>query len=237
VMLELGDEDLVARAQRSPQRFGQQVDAVGRAPREHDLLAAGGADEALDPIARGLVELGRLLAQRVDRAMDVGVAARVVLRHRLDHRARLLAGGRRIEVDERMAVDDPLEDRKVAAGLLVESHRPSACWSTEIGSVRQRRRLGRMSACSTARTSSTPSAAAAGAARPSTSSATTSAEAVQIAQESPAKRAAATLPSSTRTIIRPRSPQSGLTSSATPVAPASSPRKRGRRQRSRMVSL
>jgi len=73
--------------------------------------------------------------------------------------------------------------------------------------------------------------------RPSMSSARTSAEAVQIAHESPAKRAALTRPSSSFTCIRTRSPHSGLTSSAVAVAPGSSPRKRGRRQRSRIVSL
>src|SRR6185369_2868470 len=101
-------------------------------PREHDLFAAGSADEALHPVARGLVELGRLLAQRVDRAMDVGVAALVVLRHRLDDRARLLAGRCRVQVDEPVTVDLAREVREVAARLLVESHGPSACLSTVI---------------------------------------------------------------------------------------------------------
>src|SRR2546430_8631558 len=47
--------------------------SIGGAAREDDLLARRRADEALHAVARDLVELGRLLAQRVDRAMDVGV--------------------------------------------------------------------------------------------------------------------------------------------------------------------
>src|SRR5207249_12263834 len=47
------------------------------------------------------------------RAVDVSVAPRVVLAHRLDHRPRPLARRGRVEVDERVAVDDPLEDREV----------------------------------------------------------------------------------------------------------------------------
>jgi hypothetical protein len=122
VVLHVGDEDLVPRPERPAQRLGHQIDAVGGPAREDDLLAARRADEALDPVARRLVQLGGLFAERVDRAVHVGVARRVVLVHRLQHRAGLLAGGRRIQVDERMAVDRPGQDREVAAGLLVESH-------------------------------------------------------------------------------------------------------------------
>src|SRR6185295_15451003 len=111
--------------------------------------------------------------------------------------------------------DHPAQDRKVAAGLFVESHLVSACWSTVSGRLTQRSRVGRTSVCRMVSTSSVVSFTASATDLPSTDSATTSAEAVQIAQESPAKRAAATCPSATRSIRRTRSPQSGLTSSAT----------------------
>src|SRR5262249_26770469 len=156
--------------------------------------------------ARLLVELGRLLAQSVDRAVHVGVAGRVVLGHRLEHRPWLLAGGRRVQVHERVAVDHPAQDREIAACPFVESHRVNACWSTVRGSVTQRSRVGRTSVWRIVKTSSLVSFAASAADLPSTDSATTSAEAVQIAQESPVKRAAATCPSATRSITRTRSP-------------------------------
>src|ERR1043166_7654407 len=169
--------------------------------------------------------------------MDVGVAALVVLRHRLDDRAGLLAGGRRVEIDQAVAVDLPLEDREVAARLLVEPHDPSACLSTVIGSVTQRMRVGRMSACRTASTSPASSARASDAAWPWIISVRTSEDAVEMGHESPVKRAASTTSPASRTITRTRSPQSGLTSSAEALAPGRSPRKRGRRQRSRITSL
>jgi hypothetical protein len=68
--------------------------------------------------------------------------------------------------------------------------------------------------------------------------ATTSADAVQMAHESPTNPAFSMRPSGpTVSIMRTRSPQSGLTSSATALAPGTSPRWRGLRHRSRMTSL
>src|SRR2546430_6112121 len=111
MMLHLRDQDVGPRPERPAEGLGDQADPVGRAAREDDLLAARRADEALDAVARRLIELGVLLAERMDRAVDVGVAPLVVLAHRLDHGARLLARGSRVEADQRGAVDDPLEGR------------------------------------------------------------------------------------------------------------------------------
>src|SRR5262249_53908551 len=225
VMLHVRDQDLVAGPEGASDRFGDDRDRVGGAPREHDLFASAGADEPLHAIARNLVQLRCLLTQRVDRAMHVGVRRLVVARHRLDDAAGLLTRRRGIEVDERPPVDHPLEDRKITSRLFVERH-ANALASTLIGNVTQRIRVGRTSACSTPRTSAAPRATASARERPWTSSDRTSAEAVQIAQESPANRAALTRPPSSVSCMRTRSPQSGLTSSAIAVAPGSSPRNR-----------
>ena len=94
---------------------------------------SGRVDEAgdLDP---GLLVLGgRLLADRVDAAMDVGVVLAVVVRDGIDDDVRLLAARRRVEVDERMPVDLLLEDREVGPDRVrVEAGRAGAV----------RRRLG-----------------------------------------------------------------------------------------------
>ena len=227
VVLQLRDDDLVALREGPPDGLRDEAETVGGAAGEDDLLAARGADEALDRVARQLVELGRLLAQGVDRAVDVGVAPLVVAVHRLDHGAGLLARCARVEVDERMAVDDPLQDREIRARLLVESHArlvPLSAWpSTESGRVTQRIRVGRISRLEhvehvgNARGPRRPPAT-----RPATRSATTSADAVQMAHESPTNPAASMRPSgATVSIMRTRSPQSGFTSSATALAPGS----------------
>ena len=64
----------------------------------------------------GPLVLGRrLLADRVDAAMDVGVVLAVVVGDGIDDDARLLAGRRRVEVDEAVAVHLLVEDREILA--------------------------------------------------------------------------------------------------------------------------
>src|SRR5262249_40144558 len=122
MMLELRDDDLIALREGPPDRLRDEPEAVRGAAGEDDFLPAWRADEPLDRVACDLVELRRLLAQGVDRPVHVGVTPLVVPVHRLDYRAGLLARRARIEVDEGVPVDDPLEDREVRARLLVERH-------------------------------------------------------------------------------------------------------------------
>ena len=68
--------------------------------------------------ARRLVAARRLLGDRVDAAVHVGVRRRVVLVHRVEHRLRALRGGGGVEVDEAVAVDLAVEEREVRAGSL-----------------------------------------------------------------------------------------------------------------------
>ena len=76
VMLEVGDQDLVAGDARRPREaLRDQVDRLGRAAHEHDLVAGARVDERRQPVARRLVEPGRFLAQGVHAAVDVRVVA------------------------------------------------------------------------------------------------------------------------------------------------------------------
>jgi hypothetical protein len=70
VVLELGDDDLVPALQGAPDRLRDQAEAVRGPAREDDLFAMRRSDEPLDAVARQLVQLGRLLAERVDRAVE-----------------------------------------------------------------------------------------------------------------------------------------------------------------------
>ena len=72
------------------------------------LLGAGAAilvSRVPHPVPGALVELRRLLAQRVDRAVDVGVRPLVEEPHRVEDRTRLLGRRRRVEVDEPVSLD------------------------------------------------------------------------------------------------------------------------------------
>ena len=128
VMLEPRQHDLVAGLQhRSAVALRDQVDAVGRALGQDDRVRVGGIEERRRLLARAFVEPGRALAQQMRRAMDVRVRVAVVVVGRLDHRQRLLARVRAIQIDERLAVHQLRQDRKVGADLRdVEASRPSA---------------------------------------------------------------------------------------------------------------
>ena len=89
------------------------------------VCASGRVDEARGLRARALVERGRPLAQQMRRAMDVGVGVAIVVVHRLEHRRRLLAGVRAVEIDERLAVHALGQDRKVRPDLLHVEARPA----------------------------------------------------------------------------------------------------------------
>ena len=117
VVLHLGEDDLVAAADvLAAPRIRDEVDRLGRVAGEDDLVAVRRVDEPPDAGA-GLLVLGRrLLADRVDAAMDVGVVLAVVVGQRIDDDRRLLAGRRGVEVDQRVPVDLLLEDRERRRG-------------------------------------------------------------------------------------------------------------------------
>ena len=116
VVLHLGQDDGVAAVDVAPApRIGDEVDRLGRVAGEDDLVAVGRVDEPRDLDPGRLVCGGRLLADRVDAAMDVGVVLAVVVRDGIDDDLRLLARRRRVEVDQRVAVDLLGEDREVGS--------------------------------------------------------------------------------------------------------------------------
>jgi hypothetical protein len=120
VVLHLGDEHLVARAQiGATPGVGHQVDALRRAAGEDHLAAVGRVDEAGDLLPRALEGRGGFLAQRVHPAVNVGIVAPVVVVHGLDHRHRLLAARRIVQVDQRRAAGHrALEDGEILPNQL-----------------------------------------------------------------------------------------------------------------------
>src|SRR4029077_4829536 len=116
----------------------------------------------------------------------------VVALNRLDLRARLLARRGRVEVDERMPVDDPREDREVAPAALAQDHGVtslvSAPWSTVSGRATHFIRDGRMSESSRSRMLSIVTSRTRAAGWPAAISSSTSADAAEMAQQSPVQR-------------------------------------------------
>ena len=94
VVLELGDQDLVARPDRErggpgrrgvADRVGDQVGGLGGVPGEDDLAGIG-SDEGGDPRPGALEGIGRLLAEQVRAPVGGGVARDVVRALGVEHR-------------------------------------------------------------------------------------------------------------------------------------------------------
>ena len=110
-----GDQHLVPGLDPgAPEAGGDEVDPLGGAADEDDLLAAFGVEELGDAAACALVGERRLLREPVDPAVDVGVLLLVVAGHRGDDGARLLRRRGVVEIDQRLVPHPPREDGEVA---------------------------------------------------------------------------------------------------------------------------
>ncbi len=113
-MLQVGDDDLVTGLQvLAAPRVRHQVDRLGGAAHEHDVLRRWRPDEFGNGVASLLVGVGGPCRQFVRGTVDVGVLVRVERHQPVDHHLRLLSGGRVVEPDQRLSVDDLFEDREV----------------------------------------------------------------------------------------------------------------------------
>ncbi len=92
VVLHLRDHDLVVLADATAvtQRAGDQVERLGGVLGEHDLVAAGRADEPGDLVASRLERLAGLAAELMHRPGDIGVVQPVVVVDRPNHALGLL---------------------------------------------------------------------------------------------------------------------------------------------------
>jgi hypothetical protein len=92
-------------------------------------------DEVAHALARAFVGVGRARRELMRRAMDVRVLVLVEVRDAVDHRLRLVRGGRVVEPHQLLAVDALLQDREVAAhGVDVERRmRPLPASGTALG--------------------------------------------------------------------------------------------------------
>ena len=114
MVLHHRDDDLVAAAQVSaPVGVGDQVDGLGGAADEDDLLRIGSVEKARHRPPRGLVGVGRPLAEQVHAAVHVGVLPGVIANQPVQHHLRLLRRRGVVEINQRLAMDLRAEDRKV----------------------------------------------------------------------------------------------------------------------------
>ena len=125
VVLHHRDDDLVSRTNANASvGLRHQVDGLGCAPHKDDFLGLGRVQEAGGRFPRFLVGVGGPLAQQVHTPMHVRVLVRVVANQSIEHHLRLLRRRGVVEIDERLAVREGAQDRKVFADAAHVERRP-----------------------------------------------------------------------------------------------------------------
>ena len=115
VMLHLGEENDVARAHMGvAPGAGHQVDALGRAAGEDDLVRRR-ADVGGQAFAGTFVGSGGAVAQFVQAAVDVAVVLFVIVIEAIQNGSRLLRSGGVVEIDEWVSVDLLVKNREIPA--------------------------------------------------------------------------------------------------------------------------
>ena len=116
VVLHAGDDDLVAGLDRAAAETARhQVDAFGGAAGENDFLDAGRVQKGAHLFPRALVGGGGSLRQQVNAPVDVGVIAGVTPADGVDDRFRFLHRGGVVQIDQGLAVNPLMQDRKIGA--------------------------------------------------------------------------------------------------------------------------
>ena len=106
VMLKGREDDPVARLEIGrPPAAGHEIEGRGGAGREDDLAGLARVEEALHPGAGALIALRRPLGQAMHPAVDIGVVLLDEAGYGIDDGAGLLGAGRRVEIDQGMAMD------------------------------------------------------------------------------------------------------------------------------------
>src|SRR5437667_9250190 len=99
----------------SAPRLRDEIDALGRSAREHDLVCTRCADVVCDAPPRFFVSLNCARTEQMQPTMHVGVLMLVKIPERLDHCPRFLRGCGAIEIDQGMPVRPLAENREISA--------------------------------------------------------------------------------------------------------------------------
>ena len=119
MVLERGQDDFVAGVDElAPVTVHRQVDRFGGAAGEDHLALLARVDEARERAPRLFVFGGGDLRQGMHCAVYVRVLGRLVAHQAVDHLLRHLAGGRIVQIDQRLAARPEFEDRKIGADAL-----------------------------------------------------------------------------------------------------------------------
>ena len=142
MMFQFTDDDLIAGADvLATVALRDQIHCLGGAAHENNLLGVRCAEKFAHFLPARLEQFGRSAGEGVRGAVDIGIIATVKLRGRVNHRLRLLRGGRVVQPDQRFPIDELVQCGKIAA------HAFNVEWGDRRGGFRirltTRRRLAR----------------------------------------------------------------------------------------------
>lgn len=122
VVLKDGKENHVVLVEIvPPPRFRDEVDRLRATLGEDDLLRVGGVDECPDNLTRSFICDGRTLGEHVHAPVHVRILFRIELLHPIQDGLGFLRSRCGIEVDQRMALNLLIQERKLPAdGVEVE---------------------------------------------------------------------------------------------------------------------
>ena len=124
VMLHVRDQDFVTRLQhRTRKAVRNQVDPLRSPTREKNFVRVRDPDKVGYLAARGLIGIGRLLAQVVHSPVDIRILRSIVALQGVDHRLRLLRRRSVVQIRQRLAPHLAGENREVGAyGLVIKCY-------------------------------------------------------------------------------------------------------------------
>ena len=120
VVLHLCNQHLVACLHlRLTERASHEVDGLGGAAGEHDLLGFSCMDKRTNLLTRRLMKVGGLLRQVVHPTVHIRIHVEILIAHGIQHTERFLCGGRIIQIHQRLSIHFPRQNREVFPHLYI----------------------------------------------------------------------------------------------------------------------
>ena len=119
VMLHDRNNDLIAfRHELVAEGTDHQIQCLGSAAGEDNLLCLPGIDKLPHRLARRFVQVGGLLREVMNATMHVGIHVKIFVSHGIKHAQRLLCRCSIVEIDQRPVVNRTGKDRKILTDSL-----------------------------------------------------------------------------------------------------------------------
>ncbi len=128
VVFEGRDENFIARLESCAQAVGGEVDRVGAAASENQLIRIGATEVGGDRFSGSFIGCSRGAGEGVGAAVDVGIDGFVVGARGIEDGEWFLGGGGIVQIDQGLAVDLLVQNGKLFARWQEMTHAQSMPW-------------------------------------------------------------------------------------------------------------